>query len=122
MVEVWRRGWGRRPALTRSAPPPHAASRGGIDATQMAPEPEIQGRECGKSDAQQHERLLGTGLCLMDGLAGGARPVATQARRARYPRIGLDRLLGERRQGYGVGPVVAGAERECDGPEQNECQ
>src|SRR5262252_7005578 len=104
MVEVWRRGWGIRPALTRSTPPPHAASRGGINATQMTAKPEVDGGQRGERETEQQACLLGVGL---GGLEGGACHAAgllgPQACRPRWRRIGRDRLPDEYRQGHGVG-------------------
>src|SRR5581483_1401283 len=115
MVEVWRRSWGRRPALTRSAPPPHTAPRGGIDATQVAPEPEIEGGDCGEGHAQQQSRVLGTGLCRTNELT---KLWCTEVDWSRRPRIMGQHLLGERWKGNRIGTHLVPADCERDAPEQ----
>src|SRR5262245_54967670 len=100
MVEVWRRDWGEdppRPAktrLARSAPPPPAASRGGINATQMTPEPQIDGGQRGKCDTEQQARIFGERLACR-----GAELVGAPAGLGRGRGIGHDGLVHKARQG-----------------------
>src|SRR4029077_16041578 len=109
-------GRGREPTLDQSAPPPHTASRGGVNATQMAQEREIAGCQSGKGYADQDQRGR---VCLLR-FAPKAKfklccvPPGVRVQRGRVARRGR----GTHRQGYGVRMIMGAAEGEHGEPEQ----
>ena len=102
---------------TPSTPPPHVASRGGIDATQMAPEGEIPGHESGKGQAQKGEASHPVGRLHLTRAIG-----RLEARLARGGKVKIDGLLAEHLQGHGMGADVAAVHGQRHAPEQAQRQ
>ena len=88
----------------------------------MAPKRQIAGDNGGKREAEQHERLLLAGLCLVNIVDGMARIGCPHAGQARDPRIGKNCFLGYCRQGHGMRPGMAAADGKGHRPEQGERQ
>src|SRR5262245_18452452 len=68
----WKCGGGlceRRPSGPDQPLLPTSMRRGGISATQMAPEPEIHGGQRGKGEAEQEAGVFGAGFGLLGGVA-----------------------------------------------------